>query len=1566
MRYWVRAEPTFSDAPTKMDTAVEVAAGRVASQESDLVSPDRLNSGFDAIRPWRGSTARGFEELCYQLFKSDAPSCTRTIRTGSPDGGVEWYATLHDGSEWGWQAKHVHDVDSLLGSMTESVRAVVRDRPKLTKLTFLISSNLATALGRGRRKSQRQKYDDKVEFWRTSVEDAADIDFELIQESDILSRLALPKHEGRRWFWWGDTEFTDAWLSQNLRAQIDAAGQKYRPDLQVDLPIEDDLAALGFDAMALDHLDRLRREVLSEAGDIWLDKKGSGELVKAYNAITDAADQLKAASSALHVEPSTIESDLSPLRQAFDEMLRTVSVASDLEYAAEEKWRTDHPDHSWHVVQNNTPQEARGYRSRRLIDRMTELERWLDSTTGRALQSGLYFLEGVAGSGKTHLLLESTHRALQTGRPAVFLSAARFGRSDLWASVCDQLGLPPLGTDVLLGAMDAAGEASALAGRRFIIAIDALNETTDTKFWWAHLPALRAAVRQWPHVALVVSCRDTYVRVVCEDTERDRYVKRSHPGFAGHEVDATQKFFAFYGLQAPRIPLLVPEFSLPLFLKLFCEGLSDSGETAYGGHKGRVTIFQRYLDSKLVRIAQRFRPQAGTDYEQSLALRQVTTVLDALLDEFAETGRESVSLIRAEEIAAGALGPAADETAVVLGAMQSEGILNQELLYLDDGDTEQGLRILFQALADYTILRRRLDRSADPLSDDVVRAWLNNDCSWGILEAAAVVLPELHAVELPDLLGIKVKELERPDTDDPYTHRQYSRDQHTVLSVVRSLPYREVAAVTDRTVELLDESLRFLRPEELFRVMFMVAPQPGNQLNGDRLHRHLARFRMPDRDEYFGFSMYHELSDETSATALLARWASKGPYPDYDPEVVELAAIPLIWLLLSPNRFMRDWITKALVELLRGHIDVIERLVVRFWPINDPYVVQRVFIIAYGALMRSDASQRDGAKKLVARVRKLVFAKLVRADEILLDAARGIVEWGVANGVTPKSHLKSTRRPYGLKPPGPVPSEAKLNEKYGWKEEQPDEERYSSVLYSVLSMGDFGRYVVEPGMDMFSRYPLTKPYPEPHRGLDGGPTIVKSRWNKFFKSLEPTQRAHFNSLLQAESREAPDRLEVIRSEFSASLTSVQSRLLWDSYRRPSRRSFRDDSYPADRAKRWIFMQVLRLGWTPKRFGMEDRYCGQGGSGREAHKAERWGKKYQWMAYHELLARVADNFHTAQRYSDHQDYEGLHQLIADREIDPSLPPVPFHQLFEPEKGNDTWRPSAVVLPTWPPVLINFRQFKGSLTRFISDAESEPALDRVVIVNDSTGEPWVLLDASVAQGDPEADKPWLGLQQSFYLNSWFVPASDSGRALSQLPRIIRTDHHDLMDDHGHVDCCYFGEIGWSPHHCSNRHADLVDVEAGGEIFQVANTVEDYLWEGSLYDCSIGESVSATLPSTFIRSRSSLALDERGPSWLENDEVVFTNYPSHGRDRQRGFFVRANWLCAFMKAHNVELVAAASTLRWRVTADYHYSGKHDPEQNDRLNVYVAVRVGADLGLDLAPPVRVLNHDEIGAAEI
>lgn len=161
----------------------------------------------------------------------------------------------------GWQAKHIHGIDPLLTAMQASVRRVVQDRPELVRLTFVISSNLATS-SRGRtRKSQRQKYEDAVASWKANIDRAERIELHLIQSSDLLDRLALPEHRGRAWFWWAEPVLTSPWLDDRLAEQADAAGDKYRPDLQVDVPIQDDLKALGCDSSVMAEFERLRRAI---------------------------------------------------------------------------------------------------------------------------------------------------------------------------------------------------------------------------------------------------------------------------------------------------------------------------------------------------------------------------------------------------------------------------------------------------------------------------------------------------------------------------------------------------------------------------------------------------------------------------------------------------------------------------------------------------------------------------------------------------------------------------------------------------------------------------------------------------------------------------------------------------------------------------------------------------------------------------------------------------------------------------------------------------------------------------------------------------------------------------------------------------------------------------------------------------------------------------------------------------------------------------------------------------------------------------------------------------------
>jgi hypothetical protein len=338
-----------------------------------------------------------------------------------------------------------------------------------------------------------------------------------------------------------------------------------------------------------------------------------------------------------------------------------------------------------------------------------------------------------------------------------------------------------------------------------------------------------------------------------------------------------------------------------------------------------------------------------------------------------------------------------------------------------------------------------------------------------------------------------------------------------------------------------------------------------------------------------------------------------------------------------------------------------------------------------------------------------------------------------------------------------------------------------------------------------------------------------------------------------------------------------------------------------------------------------------------------------MAYHELLARIADNFQPTRRWDDSGPYEGLHQIIAEREIDPSLPPVDYRDFAESgAEGSPTWRPAPIGVVDWPPGQLDFRQYGGSIDRFLADTASEPTLDRVSFVTDEHGERWFLLDAYLSQGDPSADKSWLGLQQPFALDSWLSPRDQAAALLPHLPQLRRSDRWDLVDDHGHIDCCYAGEVGWTPHSCYHRHADFRAIDAADQRWQLVPAVETVTWEGSLLDCSIGDSVFAAMPSTFIQARANLMLDERGPSWRDAaGVVVFTKYGDESVDRRKALLVRGSWLRTFLKEHDLELLVASWFERQLLDGDHR---QHHPSEN----VYSAARIDADLNISVADQVR------------
>ncbi len=87
-------------------------------------------------------------------------------------------------------------------------------------------------------------------------------------------------------------------------------------------------------------------------------------------------------------------------------------------------------------------------------------------------------------------------------------------------------------------------------------------------------------------------------------------------------------------------------------------------------------------------------------------------------------------------------------------------------------------------------------------------------------------------------------------------------------------------------------------------------------------------------------------------------------------------------------------------------------------------------------------------------------------------------------------------------------------------------------------------------------------------------------------------------------------------------------------------------------QRYVVGRVFELGWTPELFEKFDQR--QSSSRQTVAKAERIGKKYQWIAYHEMLAFMADHYqYVADQRSKNLGiaYQGSWQDKV-RDIDPS--------------------------------------------------------------------------------------------------------------------------------------------------------------------------------------------------------------------------------------------------------------------------------------------------------------------------
>lgn len=1465
---------------------------------------------WSKLRLWHDSKDKAFEGLCCQLaFAEEVPDGSQFFRKGTPDSGIECYWTLPDGSEWAWQAKYVFHLEaSQLKNLRESFANALNGHPRLTKYFVCLPFNLS-----GGREARKESAEEKWKNWVRQQQAVAEklgreIEFVLWDEARLEYLISDERHRGRHWFWFNEECFSDRWFRQKADLSTVIAGERFDAGFTVPVTTQHVLDALArnekFETRWRDALAQFLRELRS-----FRDRRGHPSAIVEFNNVIESGEQVAGILQPF-VKPTTANEQWR-IGDGFD-LKAAVELARKHETAQKrylgklyEVGRTaDRRDI------DKVSSDCR-WSLHRLLDAAEPLLTLIQSDEARIAVHPVMVLRGEWGQGKTHLLCEFTKQQVANGKPCVLFFGEQFKHSDPWQQMVELLHLD-CSIDEFLGALEAAAHAR---NTRAVIVIDALNEGPGNQLWKTFLaPVLkRVAASRW--LGICVSVRSDYEESVIPSSidSQVELTRVTHPGFEFNGWRAAEAFFKHYGVE-PSTPMLDPEFERPLLLKMFCKALSVSKvRRVPEGMRGATAVFELWLEALNKKLSE--PGFLDVDQRERVVQRAVQQLAAAMVD----AQNEYVELEAAKRLV-GSVHQSSSYSRSLFRHLESEGVI--WVIPPSPSLSADQVRFTYQRFCDHQIVSWLLDEVGDNASDvaqicqkigekfgAAVRFWRRQ----GILNALAIQLPERLNIELPDILA----SLPKPD----FAIGRYGIPNFDVhAAFVSSLVWRRVDSFSDSTFAYIDKELR--RSEHYWLTVIGLATVPNHPLNADYLTECLRLKTMAERDAGWSIPLHRQWGEE-GPIARLVDWAwSEDDKSMFSDEVIRLAGTTLAWFFTSSHRFLRDRATKGLVRICENRLSVLRQIIRSLHDVNDLYVAERLYAAAYGCAMRTQ--DVDGLRELAREVFEHVFASgSPPVHSLLRDYARGVIDCATHRCGDLGIEIERTYPPYGTQWPGstaiPTLDDIKLYRDWSF---------YGSV---TTDFEDFRKYV----MDSFDAWTLIPRSSDP-------PVTAEVKYATFLASLTERQRERWGRyqelsseyerhlrrgqrLLAAERGEQSiDDEDEIEAAETAAATRAERAFLrslglesqkartYASFVRP----YLENPYLAERGERidpddvgrWMVQRIVEMGWSPERFERFDEGIPE--LDRTAHKAERIGKKYQWLAFREAQARLGDSYLLDVSGEGLQAYEGMWQVAEDRDIDPSC--------LLPDSKFEVWES---VGPTWwfTPTGPNWDLPEDELEWLKNERDMPAAKALISVLKPDDQSEWLTMAGfyqwkePLPLGESRYTNPRGDL--TYFLRGYLVRGSDSDRLMKWAAK--QDFYGKWMPEAQPSSTLALGEFSWSREFKgqSNYYHGREGWTLGERLpVEVLVATDQYLREYSGYDCSMDGTVRIDLPCSFLIEEMELTQRAEGEWFLKDQLVAFD--PSIRTPGPQVLLVNQAAIDDFLEQQNLALF-------WTVSAERSITG-------------------------------------------
>ncbi len=1030
-----------------------------------------INVDFKNIKALYGNQQEAFEEFCCQLAYryKNVPQNSKfsRYRGVGGDGGVECVWKLPNGEEWGWQAKYIFSLKDAKPLLNKSIKTALEIHSNLTRYFICLPFNLTGPTGRGKGDSERLEKC-KEEWKKLAEEKRMSVEFILWDKTILLDNLlSIENAASRINFWFNKTFLDENWFKNHIDKALKTAEPRYSPYLKVEVPIYKYFEAFGKTPF-------WEKEMYQKTKDI-------KELFKRWNSALSTKQSEHNITPEISKENIKEIEKLSNTLKEIEEIVangknkETISQLKNLIKSAKEiagtlkecfkeeiekkhgKGTADSVPFRQFMAEYMVSFPTANYDlAKETIEKLNKIEEWTE-LYGLMFED-IILMVGPAGIGKTHAICDIALMRLERNLKSIVLFGAHFTDEEPWEQVRKLLGLPfNLSKEDILTALDIIGEST---GYPVIIFIDALNETIPYHFWRRHLKSVMEEVKQYKWLKLCLSCRSTYLDVVLP--EGLEIFQIEHKGFENVEFEASAEFFKYYQLPGPVVPLLQPEFSNPLFLKLFCETLKELKDSEIHKIFNELVPFSELVDYFLK--GKEDKISKNLNYHPNERL--VRKVVFLFVEEMQRKRRRWLNWDEAKEICL-KLWSYQERSKSLLEALIQENLLREDRIA-----NQNVILFSFDKLGDFLLAQKFLDniktiqelREAFQPNGLLYFSIENLRDNKGLFEAFAILIPEKFNIELNEVIHGEV-------------------NSSFISLTIESIRWRKPSSVTETTKQLVVQAM--MNKETFSNTMDVVlskSTHPNHPLNADWFHQIASQQSMSSRDTWLAPFLHLEYDQKRSVRRVI-EWAFKVNPQDISPKVINLWVTILGWFLSASDRRVRDNATKAIIRLMESNCNLWPKILNEFRYVDDDYILERLFAAAYGSLIRF----RDvGALKNIAQKTFEILFKdreAIPTNAMIRDYGRLILEMAIENQVLPVNiNPKDFRPPYCSKWPNYLPLDSEIK---ALEDSFKDHKNSTAIKQLIDSMqpeyttlrgnwyGDFGRYIFQSALDIWDTKGIT-------------------------------------------------------------------------------------------------------------------------------------------------------------------------------------------------------------------------------------------------------------------------------------------------------------------------------------------------------------------------------------------------------------------------------------------------------------------------------------------------------------